>query len=124
MPPPSPGDAASFPLPFVKSPSRDYGQRSACAIQICHTWGAWGTWGKVGYHPRESILCPTCGGAQSEPGGWSNLKSHPGTPISVTGSATYIQRLYNNPMSKVGKITGSQMVQNWKEPKIDQGWKN
>ena len=35
-------------------------------------------------------MCPTCGGAQSEPGGWSGLTPHPGTPLLGTRFATVL----------------------------------
>ena len=53
--------------------------------QIYHTWD---TWVRVGYPPSGSKLCTACGGAQSEPGDWTNLTIHPGIPLSVTGAVT------------------------------------
>ena len=53
--------------------------------QTCHTGGTWGTVGSP--HPG-SLLCPTCGGAQIEPGGWSGLRPLPGTPPLGTATAT------------------------------------
>ena len=35
-------------------------------------------------------MCTACGGAQSEPRGWSYLKPHPGTPLPGTISAAYV----------------------------------
>ena len=55
--------------------------------QTCHTWG---TGGRVGYPPPGSRLCPAHGGAQIEPGGWSDLNPHPCTPLLVTIAATYV----------------------------------
>ena len=62
-------------------------------IQTCHTWG---TWGKVGYPPPGSRLCPARGGAQSELEGWFDFNPCPDTPLTGTGSATYV----------LGKIPG------------------
>ena len=53
--------------------------------QACHIGG---TWGKVGSLTTVSRMCPVRGGAQSEPGGWSDLKPLPGTPPLFTGSTT------------------------------------
>ena len=38
--------------------------------KTCHTGG---TWGRVGSLPPGSLLYPAHGGAQSEPGGWSDI---------------------------------------------------
>ena len=53
--------------------------------QTCHTWG---TWGKFDYTPPGSLLCPARGSAQSEPGGWSDLRPLPGNPLPGTEDAT------------------------------------
>ena len=43
------------------------------------------TWGRGGYLSPGSQFYPTCGGAQSESGGWSDLTPLPGTPLPGTG---------------------------------------
>ena len=51
----------------------------------CHTKD---TWGRVGYPPTGSQLFLICVGAQSEYGGWSNIKPYPNTPLSGTRAPT------------------------------------
>ena len=84
-PPPPPVGAASIPPPGIKIQSIGVGHLGPCGTQTCCTWF---TRGKVGYPPPGSQLCPTHGGAQSEPGVWTSLTPYPGTPITGTRAAT------------------------------------
>ena len=45
------------------------------------------TWGRVGYPPPGLIFYPTHGGVKIVSGGWSDLTSHPGTPLPGIGAA-------------------------------------
>ena len=54
---------------------------------MTQTFHTGGTWGMVRSHPPGSILCPAHGGAQSEPGGWSDSRPLIGTPLTVNGAA-------------------------------------
>ena len=54
------------------------------------TFHTWGTWGRVGSLPLGSRLCTARGGAQSEPGGWSNLDPLTSTVLTGTGSTTEV----------------------------------
>ena len=44
--------------------------------------------GRVGYPPPGSQLCPAHGSAQSEPGCWTGLMTHPGTLLPGIGFVT------------------------------------
>ena len=55
--------------------------------QTGHTGG---TWVRVGSLPPGSLLCPTRGGPQSEPVGWSDPNPLLGTPPPGTRAATEV----------------------------------
>ena len=85
VPPPPPGVAASFPLPYRKRPFLGAVHWGPCVTQAYQNWS---TGGGFGYPPTGSKLCSTHGGAQSEPRGCSNLKPNQFTPLPVNGAAT------------------------------------
>ena len=84
-------------IPGLCLSSRCWG---TCATQTCHNAGNWGT---VGYLPPGSLLCPVCGGAQSEPGGWPNSRPLLDTPSLGPGAATFI---LGKKTGKFGPTTG------------------
>ena len=55
--------------------------------QTCHTRV---TLGMVCSPPPGSLLRPSRGGVQSEPGGWSNSNPQPENPLTAARSALYI----------------------------------
>ena len=55
--------------------------------QTCRTDG---TFGRFGYPPTGSQLYPSCGGVQSESGGWSDLTPPLGTLLLSIGSTTSV----------------------------------